>query len=80
MRERSGRAWIVAVLMGLGHLRAAFPLKDLAEGDIVLYGSRRFTPGPEFRRWRRIRRFYYAFSRAGRVPAQPRRPLPRFPD
>jgi hypothetical protein len=68
MRERSGKASVVAVLMGLGHLRAAFPLRDIAEGEIVLYGSRRFTPGKEYRRWRRIRRTYYLFSRAGRIP------------
>jgi hypothetical protein len=68
MRERSGKAWVVAVLMGLGHLRAAVPLKDIADGGIILYGSRRFTPPAEYRRWRRLRRFYYLFSRAGRVP------------
>ncbi|HVP91415.1 MAG TPA: hypothetical protein VMS75_09375 [Terriglobales bacterium] len=54
--------------MGLGHLRAAYPLRDIAEGEIILYGSRRFTPPAEYRRWRRIRRSYYLFSRAGRVP------------
>jgi len=68
MREPSEKAWVVAVLMGLGHLRAAFPLRDIAEGEVILYGSRRFTPPAEYRRWRRIRRFYYVFSRAGRVP------------
>jgi hypothetical protein len=68
MRERSGKAWVVAVLMGLGHMRAAYPLRDVAERGVVLYGSRRFTPPAEYRRWRRIRHFYYLFSRAGGVP------------
>lgn len=68
MKEPSEKAWVVSVLMGLGHLRVAFPLRDIAEGEIILYGSRRFTPPAEYRRWRRIRRFYYVFSRAGRVP------------
>jgi hypothetical protein len=54
--------------MGLGHLRAAFPLKDIAQDEIILYGSRRFTPPAEYRRWKRLRRIYYLFSRAGRVP------------
>jgi len=68
MRERSDKAWVVSVLMGLGHLRAAFPLKDIARDEIILYGSRRFTPPSEYRRWKRLRRIYYLFSRAGRVP------------
>ncbi|MGA2534183.1 MAG: hypothetical protein ABSG19_14240 [Candidatus Aminicenantales bacterium] len=68
MREPNEKAWVVSVLMGLGHLRAAFPLKDIAHQDIVLYGSRRFTPAAEYRRWKRLRRIYYLFSRAGRVP------------
>ena len=68
MKEPSGKAWVVSVLMGLGHLRAAFPLKDIAHQEIILYGSRRFTPPAEYRRWKRLRRIYYLFSRAGRVP------------
>lgn len=68
MRERSEKVWVVSVLMGLGHLRAAFPLKDVAHGEIILYGSRRFTPPAEYRRWKRLRRIYYLFSRVGRVP------------
>ncbi len=68
MRERREKAWVVSVLMGLGHLRAAFPLKDIARDEIILYGSRRFTPPGEYRRWKRLRRVYYLFSRAGRVP------------
>jgi hypothetical protein len=68
MREPNEKAWVVSVLMGLGHLRAAFPLKDMAQDGIILYGSRRFTPPAEYRFWKRLRRIYYLFSRAGRVP------------
>lgn len=68
MREPEDRAWVVSVLMGLGHLRAGFPLKDIAYGEIILYGSRRFTPPAEYGFWKRLRRIYYLFSRAGRVP------------
>lgn len=68
MREPEGKAWVVSVLMGLGHLRAAFPLHDMARDEIFLYGSRRFTPPAEYRRWKRLRRIYYLFSRAGRTP------------
>jgi len=62
------RAWVVTVLMGLGHLRAAFPLSDLTHEGVIIYGSRRTTPAPEYKIWRRLRRLYYALSRAGAVP------------
>lgn len=59
---------VVAVLMGLGHIRAAYPLRDLCHGDILLYGSRRFTTPKEFRTWKKTKRLYYLISRAGAVP------------
>jgi hypothetical protein len=54
--------------MGLGHLRAAYPLHHLTAEGVLLYGSRKTTPMPEYRLWRGIRRSYYAFSRAGNIP------------
>ena len=62
------KAWVVTVLMGLGHLRAAYPLRDLTHEGVVIYGSRRTTPDPEYGIWRRLRRVYYASSKAGAVP------------
>lgn len=62
------KAWVVSVLMGLGHIRAAYPLKDLGEGEVILYGSRRSTPRREYRIWKIIRKFYYFSSRAGNFP------------
>jgi hypothetical protein len=62
------KAWVVTVLMGLGHLRAAYPLRDLTHEGVVIYGSRRTTPDPEYRIWRRLRRVYYASSKAGAIP------------
>jgi len=62
------KAWVVTVLMGLGHLRAAYPLRDLTHEGVVIYGSRRTTPDPEYGIWRRLRRVYYALSKAGAVP------------
>ncbi len=67
-RERPGSAWVVSLLMGLGHQRAAYPLRDSAVGGVLVYGSRRTTPPQEYRLWRRIRRLYYISSRAGRIP------------
>lgn len=62
------KAWVVTVLMGLGHLRAAHPLRGLTHEDVVIYGSRRTTPGSEYGIWRRLRRVYYASSKAGAIP------------
>jgi len=54
--------------MGLGHMRAAAPLKDLTHEDVVVYGSRQTTPVREYRVWKRLRRIYYASSKAGMIP------------
>ena len=59
---------VVAVLMGLGHMRAAFPLRDLSQEDIIIYGSKQNTSRKEYRRWKKIRNIYYFLSRAGRIP------------
>ena len=62
------RAVIVAVLMGLGHLRAAYPLRHLDPEGVLIYGSRQTTPKHEYPIWRTIRNSYYFFSQAGRFP------------
>ena len=62
------KAWVVTVLMGLGHLRAAHPLRDLTHEGVIIYGSRRTTPPAEYRIWRRVRRLYYASSKVGAIP------------
>ncbi|MBN2400736.1 MAG: hypothetical protein JXI33_10405 [Candidatus Aminicenantes bacterium] len=61
-------AWVISVLMGLGHLRAAYPLRDLAHEGIILYGSQRSTPLREYRIWRRLRKIYYFSSNVGKLP------------
>ena len=61
-------AHIVAVMMGMGHVRAAYPLRDISIGGILLYGSVDNTPKVEYRIWRKIRASYYWFSRACEIP------------
>ncbi|MGA2506092.1 MAG: hypothetical protein ABSF80_01270 [Chitinispirillaceae bacterium] len=61
-------ATVVAVLMGMGHLRAAYPLRHFAHDGVLIYGSKRTTPKSEYRIWRKIRKSYYFFSRAGEIP------------
>ena len=62
------KAWVVSVHMGLGHLRAAYPLRDMANEGILIYGSKRSTPAREYRIWRRLRKIYYFSSNVGKVP------------
>jgi hypothetical protein len=57
---------VVTVLMGLGHVRAAYPLRDLSE--ILIYGSKRVTPRKEYWIWKKIKGIYYVVSRAGNIP------------
>ena len=59
---------VVSVLMGLGHIRAAYPLKDISDEDILIYGSKRVTPRKERRIWKRLKKIYYFVSRAGSIP------------
>jgi hypothetical protein len=66
--KKTPSAWVVAVLMGLGHVRGAYPLRDLCGGKIVVYGSRENTGSKEYRLWRRARWAYYALSKAEQLP------------
>ena len=68
MTEPRRLATVVAVMMGMGHLRAAYPLRRLGGGDVLIYGSKSTTPKDEYRIWRQIRKSYYFFSRAGELP------------
>jgi hypothetical protein len=36
------KAWVVSIVMGLGQMRAAYPLRDIAEGGIIVDGTRDF--------------------------------------
>jgi hypothetical protein len=61
-------AIVVAVMMGMGHLRAAYPLRHFCLNGILMYGSKNNTPENEYKIWRKIRLSYYLFSRAGEIP------------
>ena len=36
LSKEQKKAWVVSVVMGLGHVRAAYPLRHLAEEYIVV--------------------------------------------
>ena len=62
-------AWVSCVLMGLGHSRAAYGLKDIAcEGKIITDGSPEICSKEESLVWDSVRRIYYFMSKAGKVP------------
>jgi hypothetical protein len=63
------KAWVVAVDMGYGHQRAAFPLEKLAQGRKIINASN--YPGmPRADRglWKESKKFYEFMSRFKRVP------------
>lgn len=62
------QAWIVSVMMGLGHMRAAHALRDLGGGTIVVDGSQAMCSPKEFSVWKTMRQTYYFLSRAEQIP------------
>lgn len=58
------KAWVVSVEMGYGHMRAARPLRELAEGGEIIaadnYGG---IPDRDRRIWVKSRNFYHSISR-----------------
>ncbi len=63
-----GKAFVITVLMGLGHTRAAYTLRDIAIGNILIDGSRDLCGHGEYRMWEKVRSLYYFMSKAGELP------------
>ena len=62
-------AWVVAVNMGYGHQRTAYPLRSLApDGAVLLANDYPGMPDRERAHWERLRRFYEFISNAQRLP------------
>ncbi len=62
------KAWVISADMGLGHQRAAFPLKDLAEQRIISANDPDFISEGEFKFWKRVKRSYEFLSRSRQIP------------
>lgn len=63
------RAWIIAVSMGYGHQRTAFPLRHLAPGEkIINANDYPGIPEKDRRTWKTMREGYEFVSRFKRVP------------
>ncbi len=65
---RAPRAWLTTANMGLGHQRAAYPLRDIAEGGIITLGKAENTSPSEQRLWERLRKSYEFLSRTKSWP------------
>lgn len=62
-------AWIVAVDMGYGHQRAAYPLRRLSPtGKVIVANNYQGIPQHDFSRWNRGRRLYEFLSRMSTAP------------
>lgn len=61
-------AWITAADMGLGHKRAAWPLRSCGKGGVVIAGSEKDTDPDELALWNRLRGAYESLSRLKTFP------------
>ena len=65
---RPGLAWVATADMGLGHQRAAYPLRDIAEGGVLTLGRAENTSPAEHKLWERLRKSYEFLSRTKSWP------------
>jgi hypothetical protein len=62
------KAWVATVDMGLGHQRATYPLRYLAEGEIITVGGSAASDPEEKKLWDRMRNTYEFLSRVRKAP------------
>lgn len=67
-RTSGGIAHVVAVSMGYGHERAAFGLRHLAGGEVILANAYEGIPRADHLLWHEGRRWYERISRLKKVP------------
>ncbi len=61
--QKNNKAWVVAVDMGYGHQRAAYPLKHLAYGgEIINADAYEGIPKEDIKIWHQSQRFYNFIS------------------
>ncbi|MFH1253165.1 MAG: hypothetical protein V1664_02430 [Candidatus Uhrbacteria bacterium] len=62
------RAHVIDVNMGYGHSRAAWPLRDLASGEVISANDYRGIPNKDKNLWKKSRQLYETISRLKPVP------------
>ncbi len=66
--KRGQKAWVVAVDMGYGHERAAYALKELSQGNVILANNYPGIPKHDRTLWEQSRTFYEQISRLKPTP------------
>lgn len=64
----SNKAWLISATMGYGHQRAIYPLKEIAEENIITVGSAQAASKNEEKLWKRVLGAYEFMSRARGIP------------
>lgn len=67
-RSNTKKAWIVSADMGYGHQRAVFPLRHIAEEELITVGKNDNSSEKEKKQWTRLLHVYESFSRARGIP------------
>ena len=67
-QDKALKAWVITVDMGLGHQRATYPLRSIAESEIITAGSEEYADAAEKKLWDRLRKSYEFLSRVRAVP------------
>jgi hypothetical protein len=62
------RAWVAAANMGLGHKRAIQPLRDIAEGGLIVVNDPAIAEPDELKQWETLLSVYERLSRAKKIP------------
>ena len=62
------QAWVVAVDMGYGHQRAAYPFRDIANEGIITANTGAMVDPGERKRWVTLQHLYEGVSRVNQVP------------
>ena len=62
------QAWVVAVDMGYGHQRAAYPFRDIAYEGIITANTGAMVDPAERKRWMTMQSLYEGISRVNKVP------------
>ncbi len=62
------KCFLIAVDMGYGHQRTAFPLKFLSQGEVILANNYPGIPKKDKKIWEKTRKFYESVSRIQRFP------------
>ncbi len=61
-------AWVIAADMGLGHQRAAYPLKEIGGTRVLTAGDIEYSTKKENKLWKRMRKLYEGVSRINHIP------------